>query len=326
MNIRKRPISQSIFLGNLSGARPSMLVIALLLGVSGAAYTAAPLRAQRPACATCRSSALHLRAHHGGSSRRHVLSTAALASGAAAWPELATAATEGGRAKVTDRVFLDIRVITSYDVEVLEDAAVRGRLTIGLFGDDSPLGSKKFLEFIDGTAGQFKGSSGGPAYSSGSFFKVQPGLVLEGGRINGLKTTEFAGVQEYEYIGRLLPLRPILEANELRHGARGLITRAIFNPGPEFGITLGPAPKLDGPNEVIGQLEGEESARMLALMEGLPFITGKSIEGEGTTANAIFQSQKKLFTSLSKSIGDSRSEDRTGMLLRRVEITKCGRL
>ena len=236
-------------------------------------------------------------------------------------------------AKVTDRVFLDIRIIQRYDVEVLEDAAIRGRLTFGLFGRDAPLGTKKFLEFVDGTSGQFAKSGGGPAYSSGSFFKINPGKSIEGGRINGLRLTEFAGTQEYEFLSRLLPLRPVLEVNNLRHDTRGLLTRAIFNPGPEFAITLTPSAELDASNEVIGVLEGAETSGggltgsdLLDMLEKLPFITGTSIEGEGTAANALFTAQKSLFFGVSKTIGDSRAEDRTGMLLRRVEITRCGRL
>lgn len=95
-------------------------------------------------------------------------------------------------------------------------------------------------------------------------------------------------------MSRLLPLRPVVEVNNLRHEGRGLLTRAIFNPGPEFGVTLAPAPSLDGTNEVIGQLEqgGDE---LLRLMEGLPYISGKALEGEGTAQNAIFTSQQKFF-------------------------------
>ena len=98
--------------------------------------------------------------------------------------------------------------------------------------------------------------------------------------------------------------------------------------GPEFGITLAPAPSLDGSNEVVGQLDPRDTGnlQLLAMLENLPYITGTSMEGEGTAANAVFQAQKSFFSTLSKTVGDSRAEDRTGALLRRVEITKCGRL
>ena len=179
--------------------------------------------------------------------RRRELLTAALLTAATQQPARAAVA-EGGlfAAKVTTSCFLDIRIIQSYQVEVLEDAATRARLTFGLFGDSAPKGVAKFLDFVDGTPGQFKASGGGPAYSGAQFEKLQPGVLLEGGKIAGLRQTKFAGQLEYEYLGRLLPLRPVLEASDVLHDRRGLLTRSIFAIGPEFGITLAPAPNLRG--------------------------------------------------------------------------------
>ena len=113
-------------------------------------------------------------------------------------------------AVITDRAYLDLRIIQSFDVEVLEDASVRGRLTLGLFGQDAPLGVARFLEFVKGTVGQYAATGGGPAYSGSAFTVLKPGVLLEGGKITGLKQTEFAGSLEWEYMSRLLPsLRPI---------------------------------------------------------------------------------------------------------------------
>ena len=113
--------------------------------------------------------------------RREVLQLAG-AAGALGVGRPALAAGIATVPKVTDRVFLDLRIIQRYDVEVLEDASVRGRLTIGLFGDDAPLGVKKFLSFIDGNPGSFAQTLGGPSYASGAFYKLQPGVQIEGGR------------------------------------------------------------------------------------------------------------------------------------------------
>ncbi|CAN0491740.1 unnamed protein product, partial [Scytosiphon promiscuus] len=41
---------------------------------------------------------------------------------------------------------------------------------------------------------------------------------------------------------------------ELRHDRRGLLTRDRLSRGPEFGVTLGAAPELDGSHEVFGRL------------------------------------------------------------------------
>lgn len=71
------------------------------------------------------------------------LSTAELANAAAA-------PTDRAAPTVTDREYFDIRVITRYDVEVLEDAALRGRFIFSLFGKDAPRGVEKFLQFVEG--------------------------------------------------------------------------------------------------------------------------------------------------------------------------------
>lgn len=228
-------------------------------------------------------------------------------------------------AKVTKRVFVDVRIIQSYVPEsgVLEDAAVRGRLVFGLFGDDSPKGVEKFLGFTTGNIGQFT-EGDGPSYRTGSFERLQPGRLLEGGRINGLKQIEFAGALEYSFGSRLLPLSPVLEANNLRHDARGLLTRRIFDAGPEFSVTLSPTLSLDGDYEVLGRLE--EGEDVLKVLEELPYITGRSLEEPGSTSDQVYKAQKAFFTTVAKGIGDQRAADRTGQLLRRVEIVNCGTL
>ena len=64
----------------------------------------------------------------------------------------------------------------------------------------------------------------------------------------------------------------------------------------------------------------------LKLMEGLPYITGRSLEELGSVSDGIFNAQKGLFGGLAKGMGDARAEDRTGRLLRRVEMVNCGLL
>ena len=234
----------------------------------------------------------------------------------------ATAARPASQAQVTSKIFLDVRIIKRFDVEVLEDAAIRGRIVIGLFGKDAPLAVERFLNFVNGDVGQFQKSGGGPAYAQASFDKIRPGEMVEGGKINGLRQTEFAGNVEWEYMSRLIPLRPILEVNDLRHDQRGILTVERFTSGPEFGLTLGAAPSLDGGHEVIGLVQ--EGLQYLDEIEQLPYITGRSLEKPGSVADQVFMAQKSLFSGLSKATGDTRAEDRTGKLLRRVEITSCG--
>ena len=245
----------------------------------------------------------------------------------AAPPSVAPAVNSAGP-RVTDRVFIDVRVIQRFanppnmpPLEVLEDAAVRGRMVFGLYGDDSPKGVERFLSFVTGNIGQFTDGQG-PSYRSSLFDRLEPGRLVEGGRITGLKQVEFAGSLEYQYGNRMLPLRPVLEANNLKHDSRGLLTRRTFESGPQFSVTLSRNPALDGSNEVLGKLE--EGDDLLQLIESQPYITGKSIDPPGSAKDKIFDVQKSIFGTLSKAAGDSRAEDRTGKLLRRVEITNVG--
>jgi len=67
-----------------------------------------------------------------------------------------------------------------------------------------------------------------------------------------------------------------------------------------------------------------EGAELLDLLEKLPYISGSSLEGKGTAANAVFTAQRALMLGIAKGAGDARAADRTGQLLRRVEITKVG--
>ena len=291
-----------------------------------------------------------------------VLSTPAVLFGgnAASAAELPApaAAKATASAAVTSRVFLDVRIIKRFDVEVLEDAAIRGRLEIGLYGKDAPLATAKFLDFVQGTTGQFSKTGNGPKYSSAGFEKISPLTLVEGGKIAGLRQTTFAGALEWEYLSRLLPnLAPVLEVNDLSHDRRGLVTIERFSSGgPEFGITLANVPQLDDAREVIGVVQ--KGAELLDEIEALPFITGRSLEEPGSVADEVrvqphsthmalatalahsahclacvlcactqvFKAQKSLFSGLSKGLGDQRAEDRTGKLLRRVEITNCGLL
>lgn len=239
-----------------------------------------------------------------------------------------TPAVNSAGPRVTQRVFIDVRVIQRFanppnmpPLEVLEDAAVRGRMVFGLYGEDSPKGVERFLSFVTGNIGQFTGGQG-PSYRSSLFDRLEPGRLVEGGRITGMKQVEFAGTLEYQYGERMLPLRPILEANNLKHDSRGLLTRRNFESGPQFSVTLSRNPSLDGSCEVFGKLE--EGDDLLRLIESQPYITGKSIDPPGSAKDKIFDVQKSIFGTLSKAAGDSRAVDRTGQLLRRVEITNAG--
>ena len=74
----------------------------------------------------------------------------------------------GKRGEVTSKVFFDVRIITDYTNEVLEDASKRGRIVIGLYGKDSPKTVAEFLKFV-------RSDDSYPTYNSGMFYKHQAG-------------------------------------------------------------------------------------------------------------------------------------------------------
>ena len=139
----------------------------------------------------------------------------------------------GARGEVTSKVFLDLRILKDYNKEVLEDGAVRGRVVIGLYGKEAPKTVAHFLQF-------FPKAGDRPSYSTGAFFRHEPGKWLEGGRISGLFPTQLAGSESFEWNGGVYPLKAPVEANELHHDRKNLLSHKKFNAGPEFAVLLSP--------------------------------------------------------------------------------------
>jgi hypothetical protein len=175
--------------------------------------------------------------------------------------------------------------------QVLEDGVLRGRLVLGLYGDDAPKTAAQFRSFMTGDRG--------PSFASALFYKHNPGRWLEGGRISGLNPAPELGPDAWDWGGKVraplraaprapppllasscpgssatppplalrargvergpraaaqvLALRPVLEANALRHDAPLLLTHRKLSPGPDFAVTLAPAPELDGDSTVVPQ-------------------------------------------------------------------------
>ena len=111
------------------------------------------------------------------------------------------------------------------------------------------------------------------------------GVSSTGGKISGLFPTQLAGSDSFEWNGGVYPLKPPIEANDLRHDRKNLLSHKKFNAGPEFDILLSPCGELDGSNTVFGEvLAGEE---LLLEMAQLPFVTGKSLDPQGSVASNI---------------------------------------
>lgn len=75
-------------------------------------------------------------------------------------------------------------------------------------------------------------------------------------QIAGLNPISIGGREELEYQGEVIESPLLLESTsaDLKHNRRGLLTRPKLAIGPEFAVTLGPAPDLDGTYEVFGRL------------------------------------------------------------------------
>ncbi|CAN0599998.1 unnamed protein product, partial [Laminaria digitata] len=75
-------------------------------------------------------------------------------------------------------------------------------------------------------------------------------------QIRGLNAISIGGQEQLEYGGEVVSIPPLMEnaSVELRHDRRGLLTRDRLSKGPEFGVTLGAAPDLDGSHQVFGRL------------------------------------------------------------------------
>ncbi|CAB1105654.1 unnamed protein product [Ectocarpus sp. CCAP 1310/34] len=250
---------------------------------------------------------------------------AVAASAAAGAAGVSPASAAGVEPEVTSKCFIEVRIM-----EPLNEAngyssknAFKGRLVFGVYGKESPKAAENFLRYVRADR-----SNGEPSYASGQLTKMEPGVFLEGGKIAGLNIINIGGQEELEYGGEVVaPLPSLLEAssNNRPHDRRGLLTRDRLSRGPEFGITLGAAPALDGSHEVFGRLlQGED---VLARLEKVPVYGGQSRLEEGSLASDAFKAQNRALVYIGKNVfRDERAVDRTGSLMRRVDILSCGML
>ena len=99
----------------------------------------------------------------------------------------------------------------------------------------------------------------------------------------------------------------------------------------EEGHRRGMAAPRQGWLEVVNKNKSSEIIGVLVASNAVDLaLKGHDVNGYLTShlcvfpADTVFNAQKAIFSGLSRAAGDSRAEDRTGRLLRRVEITGCG--
>lgn len=231
--------------------------------------------------------------------------------------------------EITSKIYLDIKIsnYTEESIGTNKGAKGSGRVVIGLFGKQSPLSVKRFLDTISGDG------ENTPSFYNSQFSKIVNGNLLQIERIRGVNTVNIAGSEQYEYKGKVLQdYSPILEQNDIPHYRRGLLTRRQLTAGPEFGITLDPAPELDAFHVVFGSvIEGDD---VLDAIMKVPLYTYRTKTGyagqekgiESDIADKWFESQKEFYVKVGQAMGDTRAVDQRGRLLRRVVIKGSGKI
>jgi len=191
-----------------------------------------------------------------------------------------------------------------------------GDVVVGLYGALAPQSAAKFLEYA---------SADEPGYRQSVFFRMEPGVLLEGGRLGDLQLVTLAGTETLQYAGRVVPnsmSKMALDDNDLRHNRRGLLTHRRLEATGEFGITLGPNVALDDTHVIFGEvLQGRE---FLDEVEGVPVLQD-AVDGPlGAAGSEWLRAQKRGFRALARLIGDDRvNKVYENKLLRRVDVADC---
>lgn len=203
---------------------------------------------------------------------------------------------------ITGKCYLDVRLVQqlSEDNGYSSGTSPRGRIVFGLYGNEAPKLVEQFLGYFPAALGD-----GLPSYGSSIMYRMSPGKLLELGKIKGLNKIAVAGSNQLEYGGRILPSKPAFEGNDLKHDSRGLLTKYKLEGSSEFGITLGPAPELDGSWTVFGRVL--EGADLLEKVEHVPIITGASTQDEGSELDSIYKAQRSAALNFGRAIGDDRA-------------------
>jgi cyclophilin family peptidyl-prolyl cis-trans isomerase len=250
------------------------------------------------------------------------------------------------------------------DDELPTNRVFQTRLVFGLFGTIAPNHVQQFLRYVDSNPIVNEEDDNFPSYARSMFSRYDDATgIVYGGYIPGLQLTNFQGSSVLQYRGRLWPAKLWIESSNMnrenpqqsqiqpsasywKQQGRGLLTHAALDPTPVFGITTRESSFIDtGTTTVFGQLQldDDRSNNDSSLSNSLEFLQRVSnlptysmdrpvpVDRERTvldeTAETVFAAQRQLFRNAAKSIGDSRLDNLyPGKILRRVEVTRVGRL
>ena len=87
-----------------------------------------------------------------------------------------------------------------------------GRIVIGLFGEDAPFSTQRFLETIQSDGDKL------PTFLNSQFSKVTDNCLLQLDDLPRLEVVNIAGTEQFQYGGEILTnYKPILDTNTIRH-------------------------------------------------------------------------------------------------------------
>lgn len=253
-------------------------------------------------------------------------------------------------AKITDKVFFDVRISrqdgTFYVRDDLPDTpenrVFRGRLTMGLFGEAAPNHVQRFKSYFNPAVSD-EDDNPLPNYSRSVFSSIDQATgLLTGGRIPALEVTLVNGSPALRYGGRLLSSALWTDASSGRitHRGRGLLTHRRLEPLPVFGVTTrADTTVLDNTHTVFGRLlDDDDARRFLDVVRDLPTYaaerpvdTDNRVDADPSlmeeSTRAVYAAQRNFFRNAARVLGDTRLDKAyEGKLLRRVEVTRVGYL
>ncbi len=178
---------------------------------------------------------------------------------------------------MTDRVYLDVKIA----------GVPRGRITVGLFGQEAPESVATFKTVAEGNLRGRGGRSAGYRYSAGS--KVVRGRFVELGRVVQIDAlNQSPGTPQRQ--PRLVEPPENRESNSIKHFP-GAVSVRRGGGKFEFDIALAPDTALDESNIVIGRVVGGED--VVQMLANVPTTQKTSRDG---------------FRNVGKMIGDARAK------------------
>lgn len=246
--------------------------------------------------------------------------------------------------------------------DTFENRVLTTRLEFGLYGNLAPNHVQKFLSYVISSQDEGEDVNNPlPSYSRSTFVSLDQSTgLLQGGNIPSLRVSEssIGGSTAIQYGSRILPANLWLDRfsagssnTKLSHSCKGLLTHRDLDVTPAFGITTREASRsLDATHTVFGQvLWNDKTALFWNQLQDFPTYSMERPTSTTTTSSSsssssnslssyieedptgvvssVFNAQRKFFRGAAKTLGDTRvGKVYEGKLLRRMEVTRVGRL